>query len=283
MMKFGSTVDAFSPYGEERYKKMKQFGFLYADLSIEGELNGRTEAEFDADILHEKALADAAGVTIWQVHGPWRVPVHDETPENRAERAETMRRSIRGAEMVGCRNWVIHPLMPYGTRDDFNYPSFWEINLTFFRELLPYAKAHGVTICFENMPMTGLTIAPPAETLRFIREIDDPDFRMCLDTGHVHVRGVNIADAIRIAGKEYLRVMHVHDNHGEKDEHLVPFDGTIDWKAFREALEEIGFDGVVSFEVLLGKFLPNAPMDIKIRAFRAVIDGILGETTDSIK
>ena len=24
---------------------------------------------------------------------------------------------------------------------------------------------------------------------------------------------------------------HIHDNHGEKDEHLLPFEGTIDWDA----------------------------------------------------
>jgi sugar phosphate isomerase/epimerase len=24
---------------------------------------------------------------------------------------------------------------------------------------------------------------------------------------------------------------HIHDNHGEKDEHLPPYDGTIDWPA----------------------------------------------------
>ena len=24
---------------------------------------------------------------------------------------------------------------------------------------------------------------------------------------------------------------HIHDNHGDKDEHLLPFEGTIDWDA----------------------------------------------------
>jgi len=29
---------------------------------------------------------------------------------------------------------------------------------------------------------------------------------------------------------------HIHDNHGEKDEHLTPYDGTIDWPAARKLL-----------------------------------------------
>ncbi len=275
-MKFGSMVRTFLPYGEARYRKMREFGFLYADLNIEGELNGGTEAEFEAEILREKALAEEAGVTIWQVHGPWRYPPHDETPENRAERMDTMKRSIRATALVGCRNWVIHPLMPFGPADDFQYDLFWAINREFFRALLPYAKEQGVTICLENMPMKGLSIAPPAETLRFVREMNDPDFRMCLDAGHSNLRGVSPADAVRLVGKEYLRVLHVHDNHGETlDEHLIPYCGTVDWSAFYEALAEIGFDGVVSFEVKWRDFMRNASMDTKVRAFRAAIDEML--------
>lgn len=274
-MKFGSMVRSFLPYGEDRYNKMRRFGFLYADLNVEGTLEGRTEEAFHADLLREKALADAAGVTIWQIHGPWRHPPHDETPENRAERMDAMKRSIRAAEWMGCRNWVIHPLMPFGSADDFNYEAFLAVNRAFFRDLLPYAKEHGVTVCLENMPMKHLSIAPPAETLRFVREMNDPNFRMCLDTGHSNVRGVAPADAVRLVGKEYLRVLHVHDNHGDRDEHLVPYCGTVDWKAFREALEEIGFEGVVSFEVKWGDFMANAAMDTKVRALRAAIDEML--------
>jgi sugar phosphate isomerase/epimerase len=37
------------------------------------------------------------------------------------------------------------------------------------------------------------------------------------------------------AGFQLLRdrvvTVHLHDNHGEKDEHLLPWEGTIDWDA----------------------------------------------------
>ena len=82
-MKLGTQVGLFNDYGNEKYKKMKELGFDYADIGIEGELNGKTEEEYAASILREKALADEAGVTVWQVHGPWRYPPIDVTPEDR--------------------------------------------------------------------------------------------------------------------------------------------------------------------------------------------------------
>jgi sugar phosphate isomerase/epimerase len=31
--------------------------------------------------------------------------------------------------------------------------------------------------------------------------------------------------------RERVVTTHIHDNHGDKDEHLLPFDGTIEWDA----------------------------------------------------
>lgn len=273
-MKLGSSK--FSSYGENCYKKMKEFSFDYADFGISGELGEKTEEEYVQQILHEKTLADEAGVTIWQVHGPWRYPPHDETEELRAERAEVMRRSIRCTGLIGCKYWVIHPIMPFGPSEDFDTKQFWQLNLDFFRKLLPYAKEHGVTICFENMPMPRLSMSTPQKTLEFIRMIDDENFKFCLDTGHCAVFGISPADAVRMAGAD-LKVIHVHDNLGKHDDHMAPYTGVIDWKAFSAALKESGFDGVFSLEVGWGSFLPNASSTVKLKAMKAIVDDILDQ------
>lgn len=275
-MKLGTTVGLFACYGEQRYEKMKEYGFDYADYGIGGELNGRTEEEYEALILAEKALADKAGVTIWQVHGPWRYPPHDETEALRAERAEVMRRSIRLAAKIGCKNWVIHPLMPFGPDSDFDTAQFWQINLDFFRALLPFAKEHGVTICFENMPMKKLSMSTTEKTLEFIHMIDDPAFKLCLDTGHEAVFGRSVADAVRLAGKD-LQTFHIHDNDGKGDRHWIPCAGVIDWQDFAKAVREIGFDGVLSLETNFNAFLPGASQDTRLKALRAIVDGIFAD------
>jgi sugar phosphate isomerase/epimerase len=41
----------------------------------------------------------------------------------------------------------------------------------------------------------------------------------------------------------------VHDNDGRRDEHRVPFSGSIDWDAAIMETQKIGYDGVLMFEV----------------------------------
>ena len=274
-MKLGSTVGLFSGYGEERYLKMKELGFDYADYGINGILGDKTEEEYEAMILAEKALADAAGVTIWQIHGHWRYPPHDETEALREERMEWMKRAIRLTSKIGCKNWVIHMLMPYGPDDNgFNDEEFIKINLDFFRRLLPTAKEYGVTICLENMPMKRLTYSTTEKTLEIIHMINDKNFKLCLDTGHEAVFGNSVGDAIRLAGKE-LQTFHIHDNDGKGDRHWVPTTGVIDWYDVAAALKEIEFDGVFSLETSFGAYLPGASLDVKVKTLKVIVDDIV--------
>ncbi len=273
-MRLGSTVGSFRRWGKDCYKKMKELGFDYADIGIGGELDGKTEEEYEAIFLAEKALADAAGVTIWQIHGPWRYPPHDETPENRAERADCMRRSIRIAAKLGVKYWVIHPIMPFGTHVDPEPETLWQMNLDFFRALLPTAKEYGITICYENMPMKALSNSKPEAMLRFIEEMNDESFQFCLDTGHCSVFGLSPAEAVRMAG-DRLKVLHVHDNKGHSDDHLPIALGVIDWKDFGKALKEIGFDGVFSFEATYPSTLPEEAAILTLQASKLVVEDIL--------
>ena len=275
-MKLGSMQSTFSCYGERCYEKMKEFGFLAVDYNIDGELNGMTEEEYDAAILLEKERMERAGVYPHQVHGPWRYPPHDETEEARAERMDVMKRSLRGTALLGCRYWVSHPLMPYGSKSDGDFAEFWKINLDFFKALLPTAKQYGITICFENMPMRSLSISPVPKTLEFIHAMDDDSFQMCLDTGHCWIRGTTPGDAVRLAGKA-LKVLHVHDNFRLPDPHLVPGMGTIDWDDFMAALKETEFDGVLSLECEMDEFLPELDLDARFDALKKVANDLLNK------
>ena len=197
--------------------------------------------------LVRDACADA-GLTVSQTHGPWRWPPRDSTKEERDERFEKMVRSLYGTAELGCRDMVIHPIMPFGDWQDPYPEAFMEMNLEFFGRLTEEAKKAGVVIDFENMPMPALSLATPSQILDFVKTIDSPYFRVCLDTGHCAVTKNDPADAVRMIGREYLRVLHVHDNDGRGDLHWLPETGVIDWRAFSDALHEIGFEGVFSLE-----------------------------------
>ncbi len=197
--------------------------------------------------LVRDACADA-GLTVSQTHGPWRWPPRDSTKEERDERFEKMVRSLYGTAELGCRDMVIHPIMPFGDWQDPYPEAFMEMNLEFFGRLTEEAKKAGVVIDFENMPMPALSLATPAQILDFVKMIDSPYFRVCLDTGHCAVTKNDPADAVRMIGREYLRVLHVHDNDGKGDFHWLPGTGVINWEEFSKALFDIGFEGVFSLE-----------------------------------
>lgn len=273
MWKLGATQGMFACYGENRFKKMKEYGIDCVDFKLEAELEGRTEEEFEEYILSIKAQMDEAGVTPTQAHGPFVWPIHDETEELRAKRMILMKRSIKCASLMGIKNWVIHPIVPFGT-GNFWPEEVWRINIEFFKELLPVAKQYGVIICLENMPWKDFPIATPEQSFKLINIMNDDNFKFCLDTGHAIVCGITPADAVRYAGKD-LKALHVHDNDGKGDHHFVPGLGVIDWKAFIEALKEIEYDGVFSFENGFKNFIPNVTNDVKLKAFKAIVDGIM--------
>lgn len=261
-MKIGIYHARYTRFGEECYRKMKAHGFSCVDFGMadtETPLYAASEEEFREMLLHEKQLAEEAGMEINQVHGPWRWPPRDRTPEDQTERMEKMKKSIRGTAILGCKNWVIHPIMPFDIHDKGteNEPVTWEMNLAFMKELLAYAKEYDVTICLENMPMPEFSIGSPSEILKFVKQMNDEHFKICLDTGHVALyRDVTPGQAMRDMGSE-VRVLHVHDNNGWGDIHQFPYFGVIDWDDFMRALKECGFEGVFSLETAPGEGLPD--------------------------
>jgi sugar phosphate isomerase/epimerase len=78
-------------------------------------------------------------------------------------------------------------------------------------------------------------------------ELPPPGVGICLDTGHAYLMG-DLPDAIETVGGA-LVTTHVHDNRGKGDDHLVPFDGTIDWPTALMSFQKVGYDGVIMFEL----------------------------------
>ncbi len=256
-MKIGIS---FNPYGrtygrydERKFLKIKQHGYDAVDYSIantDSELYSVNEDELRRIVNAEKRAAQSAGIQISQIHGPWQWPPQDSSQLQREERLDKMKKSVIITALLGCDNLVIHPIMPYGA-EDLKYgkqQETWDLNVEFFKSLINFAKQYGITICLENMPMRYFSIATPEKILEFVKEINDDHFKICLDTGHVSVfPELSIGNEIRKLG-DYIRVLHIHDNMGDRDSHLYPTKGIIDWYNFVNALDEIGYKGVLLLE-----------------------------------
>ena len=139
-------------------------------------------------------------------------------------------------------------------------------------EICRIAEPLGVRVALEVFPN------PLSDAASLVRLLDDNvDARhagICLDFGHAHLMG-DVTDAVETAA-EHLITTHVHDNRGRDDEHLVPYQGSIDWDRALMAMQKIGYDGTYLME-LAGTGSPAAVLEAARRA-RQRIEHALAQT-----
>jgi len=102
----------------------------------------------------------------------------------------------------------------------------WEMQKTALVEIGKYAEDHGVLACVENMiSIKDFLCRYPEEILGLTEGI--PGIGVTLDIGHANTNG--LVDAFLTHVREVSH-LHIHDNHGQSDEHLALGDGTVRWE-----------------------------------------------------
>ena len=144
----------------------------------------------------------------------------------RIEAMDELKRVIDVAEDLPFPRMVLHM---GGSREAAD-PRKRDAAFSTLEHLVLHAKHAGVTICLEN---TTSEMGEPAYLRSFVDETRLTGLRFNFDIGRAHLADGDAAGRIA-RSLEPLRDLvasaHIHDNHGEKDEHLVPHDGTIDWE-----------------------------------------------------
>jgi len=180
-----------------------------------------------------------SGVSFHAMHSPMRlneelgrtdVPTLNIAAVEKRERIVAMdeiKRSIEVAEQAPFQFLVQHIGVNNDTADERRI----EAAITSLEHLRAFAKPLGVQVVVENVPNE---ISTPAVLMEILHLGRFTDIGVCLDVGHAHCRE-GIPQAFETM-KDRIRTTHVHDNHGESDEHLWPGSGTIDWKETLELL-----------------------------------------------
>jgi sugar phosphate isomerase/epimerase len=132
----------------------------------------------------------------------WITPLH---PERRLREAamDEMKRCLELAERVHPEYVVMHLGNP---GESFN-PLCFEYA---YAAIFQIRQFSGVKVMVENIPNEISTI----ERLQEFRQLSDlSEIGICYDTGHGHLQGVT-------GDLAFVNATHVHDNHGESDEHI---------------------------------------------------------------
>jgi sugar phosphate isomerase/epimerase len=131
------------------------------------------------------------------------------------------------------------------------------------------AEPIGIRVAVEVIPNA---LSDPASLVALLdRDLDAPRTGICLDIGHAFLIG-DVADAIETVA-EHLITTHVHDNKGKTDDHLVPFDGRINWDLALMTLQKVGYDGTYLME--LGNTSTPADVLKKAQAARQRFEKLL--------
>lgn len=187
------------------------------------------------------------------------MPISISDPERirRIDAVDEVKRALEVAERIPFRLLVQH----MGSGRQSADPRKLDAAFASLESLAIFAKHRGVTIAIENK---ADDLSCPTSLHQFVQETHLP-VKFCFDTGHAHIEG-----GVE-AGFELMRdrvvTVHVHDNHGEKDEHLPPGEGSIDWDGAFAA-----FAGAPEFPALVMELKEKAPGTPALDEIRAAFD-----------
>jgi sugar phosphate isomerase/epimerase len=191
---------------------------------------------------HVREIADwfrTSGVTLHSVHAPlyadyeWGrtgaqpINVASTDRASRIAAMDEIKRALELAEQIPFRFLVQHLGVGGESFDDRKF----EAAMTSVEHLRAFAKPLGVRILLENIPNE---LATPERLVEFIHAAHFDDVGVCFDFGHAHLMS-DVPQAFETV-KGYIHSTHVHDNAKDRDSHLWPGSGSIDWKQAMELL-----------------------------------------------
>jgi len=216
------------------------------------------------DYHNPAAVADlqqwlaAAGVTLRSVHAPtaasfvggvWggSMSIASVEPELRERAVRDTLQALYIARRIPIAVLVLHLGIPrMQPRDgDVGSQDVRGAAKKSVEELVKAAGPLGVRVAVEVIPNE---ISRAGSLVHFVEEeLDGLGVGICLDFGHAHIDG-DVVEAVETVS-EHVIATHLHDNNARSDDHLMPMDGTIDWAGALTAVQKIGYDGPLMFEV----------------------------------
>lgn len=234
------------PLTREAFDAARQAGIDCLEFPAPGE-RGLSPGK-PAEVQRIRRDLEAAGLCLWTLHADFGPALDLGSPYPEARRAgiAMMLLAARVLADVGGEIVVIHPSA--SGVEDGQRAQGTRARRESLQRLLDESAHLPVRFAVENMlpghvgdrasEMTALLDGLPADRIGF-----------CYDTGHARLCPDGLEMARCMAGR--MLTVHLQDNLGEGDAHLMPFDGTVDWAATARMLDEAGYSGPYVFETAL--------------------------------
>ncbi len=191
-----------------------------------------------SQIKEVAAWLQTNGVELHSLHSPiysdtdWSkrsssVNIVDPDKRLRIDAADEIKRALEVAEILPFRYLVQH----IGNNGDSFSERKFEDAMTAIEHLRAFAKPLGVRVLVENIPND---LSQPEKISELLRVSHFDDVGVCFDLGHAHLMNTVARDFETL--EPFIRSTHVHDNARDRDSHLWPGQGSIDWTEAMELL-----------------------------------------------
>jgi sugar phosphate isomerase/epimerase len=157
----------------------------------------------------------------WSRHVPATLSLISPDKSHRIDAMDEVKRALETAEQIPISAITLH----LGLKDDpWNTPAI-DNSLTAIEHLKAFAHPLGVKVLIENLQNDVTT---PEHILEILHVGHFSNVGVTLDVGHAHLSDTGLDHAFELL-RPRIAELHLHDNHGTRDEHLWPASGTIDW------------------------------------------------------
>jgi sugar phosphate isomerase/epimerase len=159
--------------------------------------------------------------------GGQSVNIVDPDKRNRIDAMDEIKRAIEVAEYVPFKYLIQH----IGKTDEYDDPRKFENALSAIEHLRAFARPLGVSLLLENIPND---LSTPEKLVELMKLLRYEDLGVCFDVGHAHLMSSVHQAFSLLEGR--IRSTHIHDNMRDKDAHLWPGEGSIDWEQTIQSL-----------------------------------------------
>ncbi len=208
--------------------------FDYVDRQVVREIAAWFCANDVGATLHQPLYTDAQ----WSRHVAPTINLIDVEKSRRIDAMDEVKRAIEAAEQIPFTAVVLH----LGRKDDAWSPRSLEHSLTAIEHLKAFASPLGMKVLLENLQNDVTT---PEHLMEIVKVGHFETVGFCLDVGHAHLaapeKNAGVDSAFEVLGARVVEV-HLHDNHGHKDEHLWPGQGTLEWSNVMRQVNALGKD-----------------------------------------
>jgi sugar phosphate isomerase/epimerase len=156
----------------------------------------------------------------WGRDGTPPVNLTERDKKLRIDAMDEVKRALEVAEILPFKYLVQH----LGNPGESFHPGKLDAAMTAIEHLRAFAKPLGVMVLVENIPNE---ISEPERLRELIQTAHFDDVGVCFDIGHAHIMNTVAKDFDVL--KDYIRSTHIHDNGRDRDAHLWPGEGNVDW------------------------------------------------------